>query len=589
MHETEMELQMAGYQKKYDYSQYAHDNNVNVIPEQSFKRLITDTFKTISEILRSTYGPYGSSIVISEQSDTITTKDGFNVFQAIGFNHTYKRMVYLAISKIIKRVNKNVGDGTTSCILIADRIFNNLNKIIDTPDKKRRILQVLDDIEDYLQNSTTIKNDLMDGRMLDRLSQKSLKNIIKVASNYDSALTNALYEALDPEFDPKTGYVVTPLRNVIADTEIVDADAETKYEIDYLPGDYRIGVQVLVEDSVEMIKAHDVRCIVYDHSFNDNDWNNFIAKWDGEETLIIARTFAREFLEGTWVSRLRKINFDKKMGDTKAVNKIRLVWITGPCVQDQIADLAAVLDTEARGLHADVVDHNELPVVECEIYKGDCLAFHGIKGKANVSEYIDRLKHELENEKSYVKATELRKRIDSLEMDVSDALLIVKCSNSLEAKLIKDKIDDCVSIAKSAYNYGIAPNLFKYAYVRMKEFLDLTDSELEIAVSDSIKDAITGMFKDIWISKYGSIEETKDSFDETFKGIYNDPKHLCDSYDIVRDGFYRMQDFPTSSQYDLEVIAASLSIVKYLLTGRALIFDAHILPSVVDDGHYSQD
>ena len=51
MNEAEMELQMAGYQKKYDYSQYAHDNNVNVIPEQSFKQLITDTFKTISDVL----------------------------------------------------------------------------------------------------------------------------------------------------------------------------------------------------------------------------------------------------------------------------------------------------------------------------------------------------------------------------------------------------------------------------------------------------------------------------------------------------------------------------------------------------------
>ena len=73
MNEGELELQMAGYQKVYDYTQYSHDNNVNVIPEEAFKRLIRDTFKTITDVLRATYGPYGSSVVISE-------KDSFDSF-----------------------------------------------------------------------------------------------------------------------------------------------------------------------------------------------------------------------------------------------------------------------------------------------------------------------------------------------------------------------------------------------------------------------------------------------------------------------------------------------------------------------------
>ena len=585
MNEAEMELQMAGYQKKYDYSQYAHDNNVNVIPEQSFKQLITDTFKTISDVLRSTYGPYGSSIVISEQSETITTKDGYNVFEAIGFNHTYKRMVYLTISKIIKRVNKNVGDGTTSCILIADKIFTNLNKIIDNPDKKRRVLSILDDIEKYLQNSITIKNDLNEGKLIKPLTEKALHNLINVASNYDKELSDIVFEALDPIHDI-SGKITSPLRNVIADTEVSDADSVNKYEIDYLPGDYRIGVKVLVEDSVNMINPHEVKMAVYDHSFNDNDWNNFIKNWNGDETLIVARTFAREFLEGTWVSRLRKINFDKKMGDKTSINNIRLVWINGPCVQDQIADLAAAIGTEARGLHAGEVNHDELPTIKAEIYKGDCLALYNVKGKADLDDYIDKLKYQLDNEKSYVKASEIQSRIDSLEMKSSDTLIIVKCSSSLEAKLIKDKIEDCVSIAKSAYKYGIVPNLFKYVYNRMKEYSASSNSELTVAVADSIRQAISGVFADIWTSKYG--DKKQDMRESIMSDIYNDESRYDMSYDIVYNNFHDMSSIPTSSQYDLEVVAASLSIVKYLLTGRALIFDAHILPTVVDDGHYEQ-
>ena len=60
------------------------------------------------------------------------------------------------------------------------------------------------------------------------------------------------------------------------------------------------------------------------------------------------------------------------------------------------------------------------------------------------------------------------------------------------------------------------------------------------------------------------------------------------SYEIVSNKFVEQRMLPTSAQYDLEVVVAAISIVKYLLTGRALIFDAHILPAVNDGGHYTQ-
>ena len=63
----------------YDYTQWGHDNHVNVITEQAFKKLVTDTFKTIVDVLKETYGPYGSCIMISENNETTATKDGYNI------------------------------------------------------------------------------------------------------------------------------------------------------------------------------------------------------------------------------------------------------------------------------------------------------------------------------------------------------------------------------------------------------------------------------------------------------------------------------------------------------------------------------
>ena len=58
------------------------------------------------------------------------------------------------------------------------------------------------------------------------------------------------------------------------------------------------------------------------------------------------------------------------------------------------------------------------------------------------------------------------------------------------------------------------------------------------------------------------------------------------SFDIVKERFVSSKKLPTSTQYDLEVISAAISIVKYLLTSRALVFDAHLMTPVNDVGSY---
>ena len=81
------ELEIMGYKKQYNYTQYSHDNHVNVIPEKDFKLLVQDTFTTINEILRETYGPYGSTMLMNTGNQNVSTKDGYNVFSAMGCNH----------------------------------------------------------------------------------------------------------------------------------------------------------------------------------------------------------------------------------------------------------------------------------------------------------------------------------------------------------------------------------------------------------------------------------------------------------------------------------------------------------------------
>ena len=204
-------------------------------------------------------------------------------------------------------------------------------------------------------------------------------------------------------------------------------------------------------------------------------------------------------------------------------------------------------------------------------------------------EYIKKLRVERDNETSYVKQTLLNDRINALSLGQRDTIIRVKAGTQLELKMINDKIDDCVAIVKSAFDHGVVPNMLWYGCERISQINvrehRKTDydsiSELTMKVCTAIEESIEELCGDIWHSKYNDPDdknqETK--FKILRKKFYTSesPEY---SFDIITDGLVDMVELPTSAQYDLEVLVATLSIVKYLLTSRALIFDAFLLQHI---------
>lgn len=571
------------YVPRYNYTQFSEDRNINVIPEDDFKRLVADTFSTMTSILRSTYGPYGNVILISDQNETTTTKDGYNVCEAIGFSHPYKKLVYLAIKKICDRVNRNVGDGTTSCILLAEKIFHSLNETIKTPDDKRVALSILSEIETYLQNPDNIENDLNDNdkNYVSPLTFDAFKNVIKMASNNDENLANILVDAFSPEYDADTG-IISSIRNVIPDSTIDrSVGSDTSYKISYMPGDYRVRVNINPEVGLMLQAKTTMKVVIYDHVFSSTDWDNFMADYDKEtETIIIATGFNPLFKDNDYVRYCAQRAF------VKAPTTVFLCAMQGVFVQDEIADLCAILKTESRKL-TDIshVDHNNNPKVSLSVYKGNAMCFYDVDVP---EDYVNTITYDMNNDstKSIIRKQNYQDRINALTMNNRDTLIDVRASSSLELKMIMDKIDDCTSIITSAFKYGIVPNMLKYAYIRLCTLFDIvnchnTDEmmhKIHVSIVDKIRAAIIELYKDIWYSKYTiSIDETsikmRDSIGNKF---YTDSDYYDKSYNIISNKFVDFTNLPTSAQYDMEVTAAAISIVKYLITSRALVYDVFL-------------
>lgn len=580
---NEMEMEAVGYQRVYDYTQYSHDNHVNVITEEAFKHLVTDTFKVITDQLRQTYGPYGNAIMISDQNETTATKDGYNIYNALAFSHQYKKMVYLAIQKIIERVNNNVGDGTTSCILLAEKIFNHLNAIIKTTEDKRNVKKILDNIENSLQSSVELSVDRCAGH-IEPLTEKSLNSLLMLASNYDSDLVDTLIDAMRPvckdPSDPRTPIV--SMNNVVVDVGHPYETTSTTYQVEQLPGDYRVRINMDETFALALEKKTKMKVVLYDHTFGISEWENFEQNRTNkdEPVMIIARTFSATFMNNNWV------RYCGQRALVKQPVPIYLVEINAGYFQDEIHDLAAALNTKPHTIHDLLINHDELPIVELSVYNYYCLCFYGL---TRPEEYIDKLEIKYANEKSYAKRIMLSDRINALQMKTNDAIVTVKAESTLEMKLLSDKLDDCVAIAKSALEYGIVPNLLCYGYHRILRVYSLPDPKrkdtLEDRVVRAICDSITEIADDIFTSKHNTpTEEEAIGWNKVKVDLYT--SEVPESYDIVDDCFVEIEELPTSAQYDMEILIASISIVKYILSARALIFDAHLMASHGDEGHF---
>lgn len=591
---NETELQAMGYKQKFDYSQYSHDNDVNVIPKKDFKRLIRDTFKTITEVVKETYGPYGSTFTLNEMNQTSSTKDGYNTFEAIHFSHQYKQMVKLTIGKICSRVNEVVGDGTTSCLLLADKIFDMIGDTMKTPEDERLLSDIIDDIKKFIYDSTTFASDY---DYIRPLTQQSLESVIMMASNHDKRLRDAIVNALDVKYDSESN--VTSINNVVVQS-IVDQGSPTKYEILKMPGKYRVQAYTDPNAIAKLSDKTKVVMIAYDHNFTDTDVDKFLTAY--KDTYCLNKPVAHLNDDGTLSKNntveierpiivLCATSFNQSTVDQflvpwlklerqqKRDHNIILMQIKGVYPRNEIRDLAAVCSIKEHTMFDPVIKPEEfIKFNTISIFNNNCLCVYGVDPP---TEYIEALNIDMLNDDSSTRRKLMKERIDALAMGKQDTTINLTTSNSLEDKMIVDKINDCLSIINSAYEHGCVPNLFKYAHTVLKMYKTMDDRTK--AVVDSIIKAIEGIFTDVWISKYGENAKEDPLCEVRINEFY---KNYNNSYDIINDYFVDIESLATSVQYDIEAICATLEIVKFLLTSRGLIFDSCLLQMHGDKGTY---
>jgi chaperonin GroEL len=110
----------------------------NALSEKDTKIIIKDTLKFIADIIASSIGPYGSNTIVQDtEMQHYTTKDGFNILSRLAILDAPQRALLDMIRRISKNLVKEVGDGSSSCIVVASKLYTNLlyaKKKLDIPD-----------------------------------------------------------------------------------------------------------------------------------------------------------------------------------------------------------------------------------------------------------------------------------------------------------------------------------------------------------------------------------------------------------------------------------------------------------------------
>lgn len=107
----------------------------NVVSEEKLKEVQQSTLRTLKEYLSKTYGPMGSYSAIITGSDQNTimadySKDGLKVLKHIIFNQPIELSLQTEVRDICQHVEKNVGDGTTSAVILSSLIYDELLSIM---------------------------------------------------------------------------------------------------------------------------------------------------------------------------------------------------------------------------------------------------------------------------------------------------------------------------------------------------------------------------------------------------------------------------------------------------------------------------
>ena len=165
----------------------------NIVPENKVREVQKETLGIICDALCKSFGPKGSSTAFVKNIDAKGvnisaehTKDGHTIVKNIQFLHPIERSVQDILTDLTRYVVKEVGDGTTSAIILCKTMFDelcNTDVIIENSpaDTLNRINSIIKEVSDRIaaKGRECTTDDIYDIALISTNNNEEIAGILK--------------------------------------------------------------------------------------------------------------------------------------------------------------------------------------------------------------------------------------------------------------------------------------------------------------------------------------------------------------------------------------------------------------------------
>lgn len=575
----------------------------NVLSEEEFRGSFFNVFRTMSEILSRTLGPYGATTMIDEMKNYTVTKDGFHVLQNLRFANSKHNRIHSTLFSISHQMVTKVGDGSTSAVVAAYKFLVSMSHFLEThknirpKDLNETIQEVVKEICDIIakQAIPVTPENLVD----------IVYRIANIATNENKEYTNMIkeiYETLGVNCTINIANSDTLENSVVYEDGIYTTEA-------YL-------VDRIYHNKADTCVIKNCNVLLFDHVLDTDIWPILETAFNKtcykeSKTLIVVSPSYDQFL----MDKMRKDAEEMaNLYANKAKIPFRIIFLKAvnlhkPIYKSMYSDLASLLgatiyrpdDTreiikmveeygnkcreafnnkeEAPDIPEELIDNISKHIGSCEeATMGDKLS--SFKGFFNKNEALfNALKHDAElslkeeeeralrNDAIDVKVFEARTRYSKIIC--RSATIKIGGANRLERSINFDAVDDavkaCASAIKYGYNKGCNMAIIEAANTLIRK---LNSSGADLSAKDAIKCEVTRAIYQAFLSVYKEI----------LKNAFKDPAAVERvAKQSIENGFIPLnlitnqfdmegKEIINSCRTDIEILRGAITMVGVVLS-----------------------
>jgi chaperonin GroEL len=551
----------------------------NVLAQTDTSMTISETLEVLAGILSKSLGPYGSTTIIQDKlsMNHTVTKDGYTILNKIKFDNEVSTTILEFVKTVSRSLVREVGDGSTSAIIVSDSLFRGLNEIIDAHNVPRKdIIDVLSYLEELL--TASVKEHAIP--ITDKNFEK-VKNIAAVSNNNDDKAGDLIYSIY--EKIGANGFISLELSNDIEDSYEISEGME-------LP---RGHISNLFANKPDKVTADFEKPLVFisNQMLDENDMS-MLSDIVGDVCLklkrplvVISKGYDIEIKNFFHINKTQHRELDVTVVDYAIVSDHH---------RESLEDLAAYLGAEIYDKFEEGIlekfPMTRLGMAERSIVNEISTKF--IKGggtEEKIQERVTLIEEKIEEVKKkekFIDTSEemfqLRKRIADLNCKI--ATLRVGGKTDLEKETRKFLMEDAVFASQSALKHGYVSGGNLIIPRVMHESWEVISANI-FDNKDLCRTLTDPTDRKIFIE--GFLLCVNDAFKHSFRTVLanrgdsdGDRHHIVDTciendtiFDLKTNEYENLKDTAVinSVMTDIEIMKATFSIIGLLVTSNQFV------------------